>query len=369
MAALQQLACWAGLGLQPCRTWHGFSLPDLSRLNLCFAASSSEVLPCRVLAFFSLAELSSLVQAMELEEFQLLERQLSHETGDLHDQSLRADHCAAAPAAHVPGVMPSSQQYSSIDHPHSDKDAMGHPHSSVVYIPPSDHKHESANQMAGLPTEHPAMLSGISNAQLPDLWEPANAGVLSDEAPQQQHLQQQLRQQPGQAEAPAGGAAGMRGQAGTEQPQQAAYDQGVADWREQVDWAGPGMHAVAPSVLTALLPHELGSRHQASGGSTALHSSVVVQAGQGQPWNILHGSAVHAGNACPDPQAGVWQTRQDNVATVADSSRNLGREAAQDSISSTSESSNVSGATGKVRLEMSLSAWMLLAHTSGHCSG
>ena len=291
---------------------------------------------------------------MELEEFRLLERQLSHETGDFRAQSLCPDPCPAGPAADSSGFVPSSQPYNSKDHTCSDDGAMGYAHSAASGIPPGNacgsHSHGSAHEVADLPTERPDMLSSLDYAQIPNLWEPANAAGLSDAAPQQQHLHQQLRQQACPAEAPVLDAASMRHQAGAEQHQQAANDQGVADWREQVDWAGPGMHAVAASVPGTSLPHEHDIGHQVAGTSTAPYSSMARASGQGQPGNVVLGGVLLAGHACPDPQAEKLETRQDSEAMVADHSRSNRAAAAQGPNATTSEGSNVSGTTGQVRL-------------------
>lgn len=276
---------------------------------------------------------------MELEEFRLLERQLSHETANAHLQFLHTDPGPAGPA--VRGSMPSSQPYNSTVHAFfSETGAMGHSRSSASHIPPThipgSHCHEAA-EMAGLPSEHADVQTSLNYAQMPNSWESAIAEGQSGAA-----IQQQLQMQPIQIEASTVDAASM-GQLEVEQLQQASAHQGLADWRERVQWAGRGVHAMPSSAPASLQP--LDSRHLVLGASTAPNSSMAGASGQGQPGNVARLNAVHA-----DPQAEASDVWQGSRANVADCIGKPGVVAVRGPIASTSEGCKMSGASAQVGL-------------------
>ena len=244
---------------------------------------------------------------MELEEFQLLERQLSHETGGPHARPLQMGVSPQGSAAKSPGLLRISQSDKGAeDAPSDDMMGQGSNSSNTSRIDSSLPSGNVAGSLfqhqVGLP-HAPFIAPGSSrSSRRPASPEPTQADGSFDAAPQKRQ-QQQLAQQPGQAQVSAHLAASMTDH-GKFQPPSSASAHVLPDWREQADWAGLHMHAaIASTVPGASMPHD---RHGFTAASSPkLYGTLQDEASQQQRGNVAQSNVLHEGHA-----HGRWQTEE-----------------------------------------------------------
>ena len=256
----------------------------------------------------SMNQSSSAVQAMELEEFQLLERQLSHETGGPHARPLQIGVSPQGQAAKSQGLPPISQPDNAAEDAPSGGDMMAqgsNPSSNASRIGPSLPSGNMPGHLfqhqAGLPHAPSIALGSLDSAQRPAFPESIHAEGLSDVAPEQRQQQHQASQQPGQLEVSAHIAASMTDQ-GTFPSQSPAYAaQELLAWRERADWAGPHRHAaVASTAPGASMPHD---RDFMAASSPKLYGSLQDEVRQQQRGSVAESDVLHEGHACSQTEA------------------------------------------------------------------